>query len=153
MMDITIRKARSQDIDRMLVLLEELSSIEKDFTFNPAKNRKGLEMLIADTKDKALFVASFQEQIVGMCSVQAIISTAEGQKASLIEDLVVEKGHRRKRIASSLISTIGRWALKRGIKRLQLLADNTNKSALSFYDGTGWSKTQLICLRKYAGDT
>lgn len=152
MMEITIREAQSQDIDRMLILLEELFSIEKDFVFNASENRKGLEMLMADTKDKVLFIASCQKQIVGMCSVQAILSTAEGQKVGVVEDLVVDKRFRRNRIASSLISTIERWALKRDIKRLQLLADKNNNIALDFYRGSGWSKTQLICLRKYVED-
>lgn len=151
-MEVTIRKAQRKDIDQMLALLEELFSIEKNFVFDASKNRKGLEMFMEKSNDKALFVASCQEQVVGMCSVQTIISTAEGQKAGVIEDLVVDKKFRRNQIASSLLSTIDRWALKKGIKRFQLLADITNNIALDFYRGTGWTKTQLICLRKYAED-
>ena len=36
----------------------------------------------------------------------------------------------------------------RGLKRLQLLADKNNGSALIFYQKQGWQAAQLVCLRK-----
>jgi len=151
-MEVTIRQAQSSDIEAMLLLLEELFSIEKDFDFDSAKSRKGLEMIITGTKDKAIFVADCCRMVVGMCSVQSVISTAEGQNSGLVEDLVVNKRFRRKGVASLLLGRIEKWAMDNGIKRLQLLADINNKSALDFYHGKRWSKTQLICLRKYTED-
>lgn len=149
-MEVMIRQAERWEIDQMLVLLEELFSIEKDFVFDASKSRKGLEMFMEKSDDNALFVAINNEQVVGMCSVQTVVSTAEGQKAGIIEDLVIDKQFRRNKIASLLTKTIKKWALRRGLGRLQLLADINNTEAYDFYKNTGWSKTQLICLRKYA---
>ncbi len=44
---------------------------------------------------------------------------------------------------ASLVS----WSVKRGLTRLQLLADRNNRPALDFYRRIGWRSTQLICLR------
>jgi len=43
---------------------------------------------------------------------------------------------------------VQRWAKARGIRRMQLLADKTNKPALRFYRQRGWNRTNLICLRQ-----
>lgn len=41
------------------------------------------------------------------------------------------------------------WAVKKGLRRLQLLADKTNIPALRYYKCAGWQQTNLIGLRKY----
>jgi ribosomal protein S18 acetylase RimI-like enzyme len=146
---IKIRKAQSSDIDAMLGLLEELFSIETDFAFNADKSRKAFEMMIPESNDKAVFVGDCSGSIAGMCSIQTIISTAEGQKSGIIEDVVVARKFRRKGIASLLLDAAGNWAMNMGIQRLQLLSDRTNDAAMKFYHANCWSKTQLFCLRKY----
>jgi hypothetical protein len=39
-------------------------------------------------------------------------------------------------------------AWQRGARRLQLLADRTNQTALAFYACHGWEPTQLVVLRR-----
>lgn len=86
--------------------------------------------------------------VVGMCTAQILISTAEGGMVALVEDMVVDARYRGMGIGRQLMSAIEGWAQKRRISRLQLLADRTNFSALDFYDKMGWRPTQLICLRR-----
>ena len=148
-MKIHIRTIKRQDIDQVLAMLKELFSIEQDFFFDKSRCRNALEMFVDETCDKAFFVAIFNNQIAGICSVQTVISTAQGGKAGIIEDLIVSKDLRRKGIASTLIQKIEDWAVEHNISRLQLLADLTNDIGLDFYEYNKWSKTQLICLRKY----
>lgn len=149
---IDVRNAQLTDIDAMLVLLEELFSIESDFTFNADKSRKALEMMMQKSNDRAVFVSVCGGSIAGMCSIQSIISTAEGQKSGIIEDVVVDRKFRRKGVASFLLEAAGNWAMNLGIKRVQLLADITNQAAIDFYRSNHWSKTKLICLRKHMED-
>lgn len=136
----------------MLGLLEELFSIESDFTFNPNKSRMGLEIMIPETNKNAFFIADCQGYIAGMCSIQTLISTAEGEMSGIIEDVVVDRKFRRKGIATQLLDAAQEWANDKGFKRLQLLADVTNRAAIDFYHANRWSKTQMICLRKYTED-
>ncbi len=87
-------------------------------------------------------------KVVGMCTIQTLISTAEGGQVGLLEDLVVAAGFRHQGIGSKLLAETVNWAECQGLKRLQLLADKNNLSALGFYKNQGWLSTELICLRK-----
>lgn len=143
-----IRKAGLSDINKMVPLLEELFSIEEDFTFNESVQRQGLLMMLDDNEKSRIMVAESGSQIIGMCSAQILVSTAEGGMAALIEDMVVAKSYRGEGLGKKLLRSIEKWAAKKGAKRMQLLADGNNINALDFYKKQKWSATQLICLRK-----
>ena len=146
---IKIRKAVSSDIADLAGLLRDLFSIEEDFQFDEQKQRAGLLMLIeSDCNEKVLFVAEKDKRVIGMCSAQTLISTAEGGKAAMIEDMVVEKSARGNGIGRLIMDEIVSWAKENGITRLQLLADKNNIRAISFYKKNDWKDTQLICLRR-----
>lgn len=145
---VIIRKADPADIDQMIRLLEELFSIEEDFTFNEAAQRSGLAMMLDSHDNRCIMVAKAGKQVMGMCGAQLLVSTAEGRMVALIEDMVVAKSYRGQGIGKKLLLLIEQWANKKGAKRLQLLADTNNFPALRFYDQQNWAKTQLICLRK-----
>ena len=87
-----VREARNEDIPALIGLLEELFSIEKDFFFDPEAQKRGIELLIRSDDDR-IFVAEIDKNVVGMCSVQILISTAKGGKVGLVEDVVVSKNY------------------------------------------------------------
>jgi len=148
-MDVLIRPAKTSDIPRMCGLLSELFSIESDFSPDSQKQAKGLSLLLADRSGlSAVLVAEEGDEIIGMCSVQTLISTAEGGPVGLLEDLIVRKDHRGNGIGTRLLSEIFRWCDTKNISRLQLLRDADNESALKFYAGNGWADTNLVCMRK-----
>jgi GNAT superfamily N-acetyltransferase len=148
-MDISIRPAGTGDIPGMCDLLYELFSIEADFIPDREKQSRGLSLLLKGAADSCLvLVAGKGAEIVGMCSVQVVISTAEGGPVGLVEDLIVRRDDRGKGIARELLSEIGEWCGARGISRLQLLRDRNNEDALNFYAANGWSSTDLVCIRK-----
>ncbi len=142
-----IRKATAGDIDAMTGLLEQLFSIEADFTANLEKQRRGLADLLAG-EDSCVLVCEIEGQVVGMCTVQLLISTAEGGKVGLLEDLVVAQSWRGQGLGTALLAAAEAWSAKNGLTRLQLLADATNGLALGFYRRKGWSGTRLVALRK-----
>lgn len=146
--DVIIRKAVPSDMDALVRLLRELFSIEEDFAFDESLQRRGLEMMLANPDERCVMVAEMDQEVVAMGSVQLVVSTAEGGVAGLVEDVVVTKRHKGKGIGRKLLLSIDAWAGKQGIRRLQLLADKNNVSALDFYDRMKWGRTQLICLRK-----
>lgn len=133
----------------MCGLLSELFSIEADFSPDSQKQAKGLSLLLTDSSGlSAVLVAEKGDEIVGMCSVQALISTAEGGPVGLLEDLIVKKEHRGNGIGTRLLSEIFRWCEMKNISRLQLLRDLDNERALKFYACNGWTGTRLVCMRK-----
>ncbi|MCI5148763.1 MAG: GNAT family N-acetyltransferase [Candidatus Electrothrix sp. MAN1_4] len=144
---ILIRRAREEDLTSLVFLLEVLFSIEKDFTFNADKQKRGL-ILLLQRADSTVLVAERQGRIIGMCTAQLLISTAEGGISALVEDVVVLPAWQTQGIGRRLMEAISEWSVLQGATRIQLLADRNNTRALGFYNQIGYSPTDLICLRK-----
>jgi ribosomal protein S18 acetylase RimI-like enzyme len=144
---VLIRQAQENDIAQLLVLLQQLFSIEADFEFDANKQSEGLRQLINNSKTDetraAVFVLTIKDKIIAMCSCQIIISTAEGGKSGLVEDVVVDQDYRGQRIGRQLMQHLLTWAEAQGVRRLQLLADNNNATSLSFYQQQSWQRTRL----------
>jgi ribosomal protein S18 acetylase RimI-like enzyme len=148
-MNIAIRSAQHGDRDAMVALLDALFSIEADFTVDKERQHRGLTLLLDGCRKHAgIKVAVVDGNVVGMGTVQTLISTAEGGLVAMVEDMVVAAPYRKMGIGRMLMSAIEKWARDRGVTRLHLLADRANLSALEFYDRIGWQSTQLICLRR-----
>lgn len=144
-MPITIRDARADDISAMARLLAQLFAIESDFVFREQAQKDGLFLLLHQAA--CLLVADEDGVVVGMVSVQPLISTAEGGMVGLLEDLVVDEAWREKGIGSLLLRAALDWAREQGLTRVQLLADRNNEAALQFYFRRSFQSTQLVCLR------
>ncbi len=146
---VAIRTATSADIPQLVALLKVLFAIEADFEFDADKQTRGLNLLLNSEKDRVLVAVSLDDsQVLGLCTVQTLISKAEGSRVGWLEDLVVAANFRKQGIATKLLAEAVSWAECQGLKRLQLLADKNNGSALDFYQKQGWQATQLVCLRK-----
>lgn len=144
---LSLRPALSSHIPALLGLLEKLFKLESDFTFDAPKAERGLRLLLG-RDDALLLVAEAESQAIGMCSVQTLISTAEGGAVGLLEDLVVTEDWRGLGVGRRLLATAETWAGERGLTRLQLLADLDNRPALDFYSLLGWRETRLACRRR-----
>jgi ribosomal protein S18 acetylase RimI-like enzyme len=145
---VRIRGATAADLDALVRLLEVLFSIEADFRPDPARQRRGLSLLLAVPDRAAVLVAEQGGAVVGMATAQLVVSTAEGGPAALVEDVVVLSGARGHGVGRALVGALEAWARARGASRLQLLADRENAPALRFYERLGWRGTRLVCLRR-----
>jgi len=141
-----IRLAATDDLAAMTRLLQELFSVETDFDFDESKQRYGLQVLL-DSPSAAVWVAEQHGRVVGMVTVQILISTAEGGPSGLIEYLVVSPAYRRRGLGKALLNTAIKWSREQGATRTQLLADIRNIPALIFYRQQGWKQTNTIALR------
>jgi GNAT superfamily N-acetyltransferase len=148
-MDIAIRSARSDDIPRMCELLADLFLLESDFTPDKENQKRGLGMLVADASGMShALVAVCEGAIIAMATIQTLISTAEGGRVGLVEDVIVDREYRGQGVGTRLLEGITIWSREHSLKRLQLLADAENMPALDFYKNRRWNTTRLICLRK-----
>ena len=146
--ELLIRDAGEGDVEAMVVLLAALFAVESDFHADAEKQRRGLSLLLGQDSAEVL-VAESAGDIVGMCTMQCLVSTAEGGWTGLVEDVVVAPTHRRLGIGSALLAAMEARAGALGMTRLQLLVDRTNVPALDFYAVSGWGSTALRALRRY----
>ena len=145
--DYTLRSGQLRDIPEMVLLLEELFSLEDDFEFAPDRARRGLQMLL-ESGTSWICVAERMGRVVGLCTMQKLISTSEGGEVGLIEDVVVASECRGMGIGRSLLTEAERHASAAGLRRLQLLADRENLDAQEFYSRLQWQETKLLCRQR-----
>lgn len=146
---INIRTAKPDDVTQLVALLKALFAIEADFDFDQDKQTLGLQLLLKSDRACILVAeSSGDKKLCGMCSIQILISTAEGGAVGLLEDLIVAADVRNRGIGAKLLAEGCVWAERQGLKRLQLLADKNNSPALGFYEKQGWQSTQLVCLKR-----
>ena len=148
---IRIERARSTDIAALSALLGQLFEIESDFAADRTKQRRGLELLLAQPDDRAavMVARSVDETVIGMASAQIVVSSAEGAPSAWIEDVFVHDTRRGEGIGRLLLGELLKWARARGATRAQLLADQANTLALGFYAHLGWRATQLSAWRLF----
>ncbi len=144
---ITVRRARQDDLQAMASLLEILFTIETDFQPDRKRQLRALALLL-DSPGAMVLVAEEAGRVIGMCSAQLLISTAQGGPTVLVEDLVIHPGHGNRGGGSLLLERIADWARQNNATRLQLLADRENSRALGFYRHCGWQRTSLVGLRR-----
>ena len=143
----TLGSAARSDIPRLVELLGLLFSQEREFTPDPEKQRDALEAILADRSRGRIFVAREGNEVVGMASLLYTVSTAEGGKAALFEDLIVDPRHRRKGIGSKLINYVIQQARAEGVLRITLLTDLENDTALGLYRKLGFVDSPMQPMR------
>lgn len=84
-----VRGARPADVPTLVRLLGMLFSLEADFSVEPERQRRGLQALLAAPARGRVLVAEQGGGVVGMCSLQRLVSTAAGGEVGVIEDVIV----------------------------------------------------------------
>jgi len=143
-----IRRAEMRDIDVLVKLLTALFTIETDFIIDEQRQHKGLSLMLQQPEQCCVMVAECDNQVVGMCTGQLLVSTAEGGLKVIVEDLVVAAEQRGCGIGSALVAAVEQWAVNCDARRMDLLADQRNRPALEFYQQRNWQRTELIALQK-----
>lgn len=139
---ITIEHANEKHLSEMADLLSVLFAIESDFTIDFKKQYNGLSQLYK-CEGSDMLVALHEGKVVGMLTMQRLISSAEGSYVGQLEDLVVKEDYRKMGVGSRLINNMRSLAQEYGYKRIQLAADVNNENALKFYTRRGLKRTQL----------
>lgn len=135
-MDITIRKAKKEDMSRVHELIMELAIYEK----LPQEVEINLSDLVNDGfGEKPLFhcfVAEINSTVEGMAIIYNRYSTWKGKTVHL-EDLIVTKNMRNKGIGSLLLDKVILFGKEMSVKRISWEVINWNKEAIKFYERKG----------------
>jgi len=142
-----IREATTEDLSKLTVLVSELFNIESDFNPNIRKQRQGLAYLMG-CEQATVLVMEMGNHIIAMCTLQPLISTAEGGTVGMVEDLIIAEPWRGKGLGTQLLNAVEAVALAQGMSRLQLLAGRGNAEAQLFFDKQQWQKTNMRVRRK-----
>ena len=128
-------------------MLGILFTQEAEFTPDAAKQKRALEAIFANPAVGRLYVAREGKRVVAMASLLFTISTAEGGKAALFEDLVVHDDYRRQGIGAKLLEYVIGQARAEGVLRITLLTDMQNERAQVLYRRLGFTGSPMKPMR------
>ena len=147
-MEIEISQAEYRDLNQLADLLAELFTLENDFCPDREKQLRGLRLILDNPTLGRLFVLRDHARVAGMANVLITVSTSEGCRVAVLEDVIVRDGYRGKGLGLQLVEHILAWARMEGMTRVTLLADRDNKTALDFYRKLGFEHSHMVVLRR-----
>ena len=146
-MELQYGTATAKDLPQLVELLHVLFTDEAEFQPNADKQKRALEAILANPTLCRLFVAREGKRVVAMASLLYTISTAEGGKAALFEDLVVHPDERKRGIGEALLKHVVAQARADGVLRITLLTDMQNERAQAMYRRAGFVGSPMRPMR------
>lgn len=148
MQDVSIDFARPGDLEALAGLLAELFTQEADFRPDPDRQRRGLQLILDHPERGRLFVLRVGGRVAGMANGLITISTAEGAKVMLLEDVIVSAHYRGRGLGRRLIEHVMAWAREAGMARITLLTDADNYRAQATYGRLGFQLSAMRVMRR-----
>ncbi len=135
-MSFVIRKAETGDMPRILDLIRELATFEKE----PDAVEVTVEDLYRDgfgeRKLFHCFVAEVGDEVVGMALVYPRYSTWKGPVLHL-EDLIIAQRMRGSGLGTALLDEVVKYGSDLGVRRISWEVLDWNEPAIRFYEGKG----------------
>lgn len=147
MSELRFELAKASDLPRLVELLGILFESEAEFSPDAEKQRTALEAILGNSAIGKIFVAREGREVIAMASLLYTISTAEGGKAALFEDLVTAPEHRKRGIGAALLKHVIEQARAEGVVRITLLTDMQNERAQAMYRRAGFVGSPMKPMR------
>jgi len=147
MSEVKFDLAKASDLPRLVELLGILFESEAEFSVDAEKQRTALQAILADPAKGKIFVAREGREVIAMASLLYTISTAEGGKAALFEDLVTAPEHRKRGIGAALLKHVIEQARAEEVLRITLLTDMQNERAQALYRRLGFVGSPMKPMR------
>jgi GNAT superfamily N-acetyltransferase len=139
--------AGASDLEQLVELLGILFTQEAELSPDPQKQRRALQIILADPSRARIYVAREAGRIVAMAALHFTTSTAEGGKAAWFEDCIVRPEYRRKGLGKALLEFVVGQAKAEGALRVMLLTDGDNERAQALYRKMGFADSSMLAMR------
>lgn len=106
------------------------------------------ELILNDTST-ILFAIIEEEKMIGFMNIQCFYSIWSHGKVFFLDDFFIEENFRRKGYGEKALKDLQKYAKKSGIKRIQLMAENTNPKAIEFYRKHKFNEQEIHLFLKY----
>lgn len=147
-MEPAVDFATHADLPAMADLLESLFTLEADFKPERDRQLRGLRLILDAPEIGQLFVLRAGEDVIGMANALITVSTAQGTRVLLLEDVIVRADKKGAGLGRKLVEHVCAWAKAQGMTRVTLLADKDNAAALAFYDRLGFEPSAMVVRRR-----
>ena len=106
------------------------------------------ELILNDTST-ILFAIIEEEKIIGFMNIQCFYSIWSHGKVFFLDDFFIEESFRGRGYGEKALKSLQEYAKKGGIKRIQLMAENTNPKAIEFYRKHKFNEQEIHLFLKY----
>ena len=106
------------------------------------------ELILNDTST-ILFAIIEKEKMIGFMNIQCFYSVWSHGKVFFLDDFFIEENFRGKGYGEKALKDLQEYAKKIGIKRIQLMAENTNPRAIEFYRKHKFNEQEIHLFLKY----
>ncbi|MDO8497431.1 MAG: GNAT family N-acetyltransferase [bacterium] len=149
--DAHVRQARKEDLESILLLSDELTfsdlpyDREVDVAWAHTNNGKDYYSEKINERKGICFVAEQNNKIVGYATAaEKEIPSYRKVKVVELENLVVKKEKRGKRIGKMLLDAFMKWAKATGAHRVSVNVFALNEKGISFYRREGFLPFESI---------
>ena len=106
------------------------------------------ELILNDTST-ILFAIIEKEKMIGFMNIQYFYSIWSHGKVFFLDDFFIEESFRGRGYGEKALKSLQEYAKKGGIKRIQLMAENTNPKAIEFYRKHKFNEQEIHLFLKY----
>jgi GNAT superfamily N-acetyltransferase len=135
------------DVPELVELLGILFTQEHELSPDPVRQRRALELILADPSHARIYVARKKVKVIAMAALHFTTSTAEGGKVAGLEDCIVRPEYRRKGVGKALLEHVIEQARAEGALRVMLLTDGDNAGAQALYRKMGFAPSSMLAMR------
>lgn len=145
---VRVQPATIEDLPELVQLVEELMTLQTDFSPDPKAHELGLSMILEQPNRGRIFVLRSESRIFGMVNLLFTISTAMGGMVILLEDFIIHPDYRGQGFGSQLIQHVIDFAKKKNFKRITLLADKLGSNSQNFFKKQGFNFAHMVPMRR-----
>lgn len=106
------------------------------------------ELILNDTST-ILFAIIEKKKMIGFMNIQCFYSIWSHGKVFFLDDFFIEESFRGRGYGEKALKSLQEYAKKGGIKRIQLMAENTNPKAIEFYRKHKFNEQEIHLFLKY----
>lgn len=136
-MTLTIKKATSENIPQIIVLMREFAEYEKLLEYLEVTEERLEIALFGDGKVAEAIVALDGETVIGYAVFFPYFATFRGQRGIYLEDIFITKRMRGRGVGEMMLKYIAKIAKQRGFERIDFQVLEWNAPAIGFYERLG----------------
>jgi ribosomal protein S18 acetylase RimI-like enzyme len=141
-----VRSLRKEDIDRVIELWNQVDD-EWTLTAMAERNvRRDLKATLSESRSFCL-VAEVDGTVVGFTTVGLIEHPVSSGIHAEIEELKVERAHRRKGLGRALAMEALRWIENAAVRMIRAHVGNDNLAAVRLFESIGFEQDQVTLNR------
>ena len=136
MSDITIRKAKPDETDKILYFIQELANYERMKKYVKATAKDISESIFKEKRAEVIFVC-VDDKPVGMALYYYAFSTFIAKPTLHLEDFFIEKEYRGFGYGKKVLAWLAKEALENRCARFEWNCLEWNKPSMRFYEALG----------------